>query len=620
MDVEVGQVPLRRGVGDRMSDSHSTNWSQSRFFRLMIRLGAVKSTVVATLFIDLVSLLFALVTMAALHRLSWMGVFISATLPLFLVPLHWYPFMRISEQLHATESRLRKSEGKYRSILAQMSEAYLEVDRDGKLTFFNDSLCRITGFTPGELEGRYISSQTSVRDFHRLVHISRRIQRRGGSGSLYDYPITGKDGARRYVDVSFALLRDEENCCCGYHAVIFDVTDRLRSEQEKRSIESQLLRAKRMESLGVLAGGVAHDLNNILCGLVGYPDMLLLQCREEDAFLRDSLIAIKSSGEKAAKVVQDLLTLSRRGVMQTEVVNLNQIVAEYLKSPEFAQHQKNFPAVEVTAEFDPDLLNVEGSGLHLSTSIMNLVLNAFEATTAPGKITLTTGNRYLDKPLQGYDHVEIGDYVTITVADRGAGMSPEEAERIFEPFYTKKVMGRSGTGLGMALVWGTVKDHRGYLNIRSEIGQGSTITVLLPASRRELSAQPQAPAIGPCTGRGEQILVIDDMYDQRTLATLMLERLGYRVHTVPSGEAAVQYLSAATPDLILLDMIMDPGMDGLDTYRRVRELHPGLKTIITSGFSESDRVREALRLGAGPYVKKPYRLATIAEVVREALG
>ena len=211
----------------------------------MIRLGAVKSTVVATLCIDLVSLVFALVTMVVLNRVSWMGVFISATLPLLLVPLHWYPFMRISEQLHGTESRLRESEGKYRSILAQMSEAYLEVDRDGKLTFFNDSLCRITGFTPGELEGRYISVQTPARDFHRLVRISERIRRRGGSGSLYDYPITGKDGARRYIDVSFALLRDDAHRWRGYHAVIFDVTDRVRSEQEKRSIESQLLRAKR---------------------------------------------------------------------------------------------------------------------------------------------------------------------------------------------------------------------------------------------------------------------------------------------------------------------------------------------------------------------------------------
>jgi PAS domain S-box-containing protein len=602
-----------------MNALYRTNWSQSPFFRWMIRLGAVKATVVAAVGIDVVSLVLAMIAMTALHRLSWMGVFISGTLPLLLVPLHWYPFMRISEQLDATESRLRKSEGKYRSILAQMSEAYLEVDRNGRLTFFNDSLCRITGFGAEELQGRDISPHTPSRDFHRLVRIAERIRKRGGIGSLYDYPITGKDGRRRYLDVSLALLRDEENRWCGYHAVIFDVTDRIHSEQEKRSIENQLLRAKRMESLGILAGGVAHDLNNILCGLVGYPDMLLLDCKEEDALLRESLLTIKASGEKAATVVQDLLTLSRRGVLQTEVVNLNQIVAEFLKSPEFAHHAKSFPGVRVTADLDPDLLNVEGSSLHLGKTVMNLVLNGFEAITPPGTVTLSTGNRYLDKPLQGYDQVETGDYVTITVADSGVGISPEDAERIFEPFYTKKIMGRSGTGLGMAVVWGTVKDHRGYLNVRSELGQGSTITIFLPASRRELTAQSPPAGIEHYAGRGELVLVVDDMQDQRTLASRMLERLGYRVLAVPSGEAAVRYLTGATADLVLLDMIMDPGMDGLDTYRKIAELRPELKAIITSGFSESDRVREAQRLGAGPYVRKPYRLETIAKVIRAAL-
>jgi two-component system cell cycle sensor histidine kinase/response regulator CckA len=360
-------------------------------------------------------------------------------------------------------------------------------------------------------------------------------------------------------------------------------------------------------------------LNNILCGIVGYPDMLLLDCTEE-GFLKTSLVAIKESGEKAATVVQDLLTLSRRGVLVTDVVNLNDIVADYLGSPEQAQLQRSCPAITVTTASDQDLLNIEGGTLPLYKSIMNLVLNSFEAITPPGTVFLTTENRYLDRPLRGYDHVKPGEYVTLTVTDTGSGISPEDRERIFEPFYTKKIMGRSGTGLGMAVVWGTVKDHQGYILIESEVGKGSSVTLYFPASRRELPTRESQPGVEHLAGRGESILVVDDLPDQRTLISKMLERLGYRVRSVSSGEAAVEHLKAGAADLVILDMIMEPGMDGLDTYRQIRAQHPKLRVVITSGFSETHRMREALRLGAGPYIKKPYRLETLARTVHETLA
>jgi PAS domain S-box-containing protein len=597
----------------------ATAWRHSDIFRRIIRLGAIKSTMVATFAMGIVSLAFAIVIMLAFHRLSWMGVFISSAIPLVLVPLHWYPFSRVSEQLSVTESLLRKSEGKYRSILEKMNEAYVEVDRGGRLSFFNDSLCRITGYGRAELEQRRIAEFTRSRDFRKLASRAVRMTRDESIGCLYDFPITTKGGATRHLDISFSLLRDQESRWCGYHAVLFDVTERIVAEREKRAIENQLARAKRMESLGVLAGGVAHDLNNILCGIVGYPDMLLLDCTEE-GFLKTSLLEIKKSGEKAATVVQDLLTLSRRGVLVTDVVNLNDIAAEYLRSPECAQLSQSFPGIAVTTAFDPELLNIEGGALPLYKSVMNLVLNSFEAITPPGTVALTTENRYLDVPLRGYDHVKPGEYVTLTVTDTGAGISPEDRERIFEPFYTKKVMGRSGTGLGMAVVWGTVKDHQGYILVESEVGKGSSIVLYFPASRRELPAQEPGPGAEHYAGRGESILVVDDLPEQTTLISKMLERLGYRVHAVQSGEAAVEFLRTGTADLVILDMIMDPGMDGLDTYSLISAMRPELRVIITSGFSETHRVREALRLGAGPYVKKPYRLMTLARIVHEALA
>lgn len=601
------------------SESLISSWSQSAFFRRVIQLGALRSTLVAVVAIDLFSLALAVVVMLVFHRLSWMGILISGTIPLFLVPLHWYPFARISEQLYATESLLRKSEGKYRSILEQMNEAYVETDQGGRLTFFNDSLCRITGYGRAELNQRRIADFTGTRHFRRLVCSAGRIAQSASIGCLYDFPITARDGATRYLDLSFSPLRDGENRRCGYHAVLFDVTEKIAAERERREIENQLARAKRMESLGVLAGGVAHDLNNILCGIVGYPDMLLLDCTEE-GFLRTSLLEIKKSGEMAATVVQDLLTLSRRSVLVTDVVNLNEIIAEYLQSPEHANLQRSAPGITVKTALDTDLLNIEGGMLPLYKSVMNLVLNSFEAITPPGTVTLTTENRYLDQPLRGYDHVKPGEYVVLTVVDTGAGISPEDRERIFEPFYTKKIMGRSGTGLGMAVVWGTVKDHQGYILVQSEVGAGSSMVLYFPASRRELPAREPAPGVERYPGAGSAILVVDDLPEQRALISHMLERLGYRVHAVSSGEAAVEHLQTGPADLVILDMIMDPGMDGLDAYRQIHALRPKLRVIIASGFSETQRVREALRLGAGPYVKKPYRLETLARIVHEALA
>jgi CheY-like chemotaxis protein len=236
-----------------------------------------------------------------------------------------------------------------------------------------------------------------------------------------------------------------------------------------------------------------------------------------------------------------------------------------------------------------------------------------------GIIRIETKNRYIDTPIRGYDDIEEGDYVVMTVTDNGIGISNEDIDRIFEPFYTKKVMGRSGTGLGMAVVWGTVKDHRGYIDIRSSPNQGTTITIHLPATKehRMLAGKPET--IEALSGSGERILVVDDVAEQREIATSMLARLGYTVKNVASGEAAVEYIREHRVDVLVLDMIMDPGIDGLETYRRIIQIRPDQPAVITSGFSESERVHEARKLGAGIYVKKPYRLDTIARAVRAVL-
>ncbi len=397
-----------------------------------------------------------------------------------------------------------------------------------------------------------------------------------------------------------------------------DITERRQAEEEKLRLEERLNRAEKMESLGTLAGGVAHDLNNVLGIVVGYSEMLINGV-DKTSPLRHRLENVLNGGLRAAAIVDDLLTLARRGVPARSILNLNKIISDCQKSPEFESLSFHHPAVKIKTNIDPDLLNISGSSVHLGKSLYNLISNASEAMAKGGILTIKTTNQYLDKPIQGYDQIQEGDYVVLSVSDTGEGIQEDDLKRIFEPFYTKKVMGRSGTGLGLAVVWGTVKDHHGYINVESKEGQGSTFTLYFPVTREDITIDAFAVPISEYMGQGETILVVDDVKEQRDLAAGMLRMLNYNVSSVSSGEEAVAYLQGYEVDLMLLDMIMDPGIDGLDTYRSILEIRPQQRAIIVSGFSESDRVRAAKDLGAGAYVRKPYIKEKLGLAVRKEL-
>jgi signal transduction histidine kinase len=398
-----------------------------------------------------------------------------------------------------------------------------------------------------------------------------------------------------------------------------EIAERKKTEKERRYLEAQLRKSQKMEAIGTLAGGVAHDLNNILSGLVSYPELILMDL-PDDSPLKQSIMTIQQSGQKASAIVQDLLTLARRGVSVREVININAIIEQYLSSPEHQKIVEYHPTVGVTTQLEPDILNIIGSPVHLSKTIMNIVSNAAEAMPNGGRIRIVTEARYIDKSLKGYDTVEEGEYVTLKVLDDGVGISPEDLERIFEPFYTKKTMGRSGTGLGMAVVWGTVKDHSGYIDVQSELGEGTIFTIYFPITRKELEKEKPKISTDQYQGQGESILIVDDVREQREIASKMLQRLGYNVISVPSGEEALMYMKENSADLLVLDMIMNPGIDGLETYKKILQFHPDQKVVIASGFSESDLVKEAQNMGAGAYVKKPYSFEKIGMAVKGELA
>ena len=391
-----------------------------------------------------------------------------------------------------------------------------------------------------------------------------------------------------------------------------------KEQMERADLEEQLHRAEKMEAIGTMAGGIAHDLNNVLGVLVGYSELLLEDIPEDDS-LKTYAANILASGQKGAAIVQDLLTLARRGLSISTVVNLNSLVSDYAGTPEFEALKTLYPNVDFVLTLTPDLISIKGSPVHLGKTIMNLVTNAAESIEGRGTVIIATQNCYLEKPLRRYDDICEGEYATLEISDTGTGIPKENLGKIFEPFYTKKVMGRSGTGLGLAVVWGTVKDHHGYIDVTSEVGAGSTFTLYFPVTREDIEEAQTPIARESYQGKGESILVVDDVPEQRELAFEVLSRLGYRVATAAGGEEAVEYLKENRADLVVLDMIMEPGIDGLETYRRILEINPHQKATIVSGFSETDRARDAQKLGAGTYVRKPYTMEKIGPAIRRDL-
>lgn len=396
-----------------------------------------------------------------------------------------------------------------------------------------------------------------------------------------------------------------------------ELADRIEAEKEKEKLLQEVHRAKKMKAIGVLAGGVAHDLNNILAGAVGYSDLVLRKIAD-DSPLRHYFTEIRESGRRAAAVVADLLTISRDAAAERTVVDLNLILKEYRQSAEQQNLVVNYPAIDFRFVCSDRPLKLACSVVHLKKSLMNLVINAAEATQQ-GVVTvraaeLTERDRgILSAPLKAVN------YVVLSVEDSGPGIADEDLEHIFDPFFTKKKLGHSGTGLGLAVVWNTIQEHQGHVEVSRPATGGSCFALYLPASDGALE-QPLEHPVSELEGQGEHVLVVDDEEHIRILATGLLSDLGYRVSTVSSGEEAIRFLQKHQDvDLLLLDMLMDPGLNGYQTYKRIKSFLPDQKALISSGFSESEEVKQTLTLGAGGYLKKPYTLADLGVAIKRIL-
>ena len=516
----------------------------------------------------------------------------------------------ITDKKKAEES-LKQSEERYRSLIENTMEGYFICDLpSGQFLFLNERSCDIYGYTPAEGLKLTIWDVISSEEHERVEkRVQDRLEGKKLSSERQTYTSVHKDGSSIRVEISTSLITFQGRPVV--QGVIRDVT-----EQER--LEQQLQQSKKMEAIGLLAAGVAHDLNNVLSGIVSYPDLLLMDLPEDSPLIKP-IQTIHNSGKKAAEIVQDLLTLARRGVSNKDILNLNDVILAFLKSAEHEKLISHHSNVSVETFLDKNILNIKGSSTLLIKMIMNLVSNAAEAQPTGGQITISTRNQYVDTPIKGYEEIKEGDFVVLEIKDTGLGIAAQDLNRIFEPFYTKKVMGRSGTGLGMAVVWGTIHDHDGHVDVKSVEGVGTTFSLFFPVKRDKKIMKKEFIPVEEYLGKKETILVVDDIMEQREIAATILAKLNYAVTTVSSGEDAVTYLKDNSADLLILDMIMEPGIDGLETYRRIKKLHPNQKAIIASGYSETERVKEAQKLGVSKYIRKPYTLEKIGLAVKDEL-
>lgn len=514
------------------------------------------------------------------------------------------------EERICTEKKLEQKIREFSAVMDGIDHGVLFLDEALKTRIGNRAFCEIWG-----MDSAFVAGHPSLRElleWNRYNHV---------------YPVSD-EAFVTYVDERVSLVKKgaiaPELLCLKngrtlqYRCVAldggwrmltyFDVTDMKKTEEK-------LLKSQKMEAMGMMAGGVAHDLNNILSAIVGYPDLLLMELPEESA-LRQPLEVIKSAGQRAADVVADMLLVARGAASSREVIALNSLVLEFLTSPEVKAMLSIHQDVRLSTKLAPKLSNISCSSSHIQKCLMNLLNNGAEAIEGQGRVVVATRNQYVDKEVAEDQSMDIGEYVVLRVSDTGKGIAEEDVDEIFEPFFSKKVLGRSGTGLGLAIVWNTIREYGGSITVASGT-TGTVFELFFPVSLEEV--QEVEGEMVSLQGHGERILIVDDEQQQRDLGVQILLLLGYEAEAVVSGEEALELVQDREMDLLVLDMIMDPGMNGRETYEAIVKISPGQRALIASGFSENEEVLKTQGLGAGEFIRKPYTIEQLGRAVQKAL-
>ncbi|SDP53014.1 hybrid sensor histidine kinase/response regulator [Desulforhopalus singaporensis] len=522
----------------------------------------------------------------------------------------------LKKQVEERSLHLRRTRKRFQDLINMLPEMVLETDTDGFIIYGNDTARTNLKLTPGEF-----FDFLDFIDAKNRAQVQQEFQKslEGSNSHLLECNMVVKNGKMIPVLLRISPVhRDDE--VSGTLMIAIDIT-------RHREMEKQLQQDQKMKTIGIMAGGVAHDLNNILSGIISYPEFLLLDL-EKNSEMRKPLEAIRQAGLDAARVVSDLLTVARGTAVDTETTNLNDLIVHYLDSPDFKQLTQQYPHITVTTFLAEKLPSVDCSPIHIRKCLMNLIRNGFEAISSEGTIEIRTAQSPAlpDSCVSATTTSCIlsqspphDDYVRISICDTGIGIDPQEIEQIFEPFYSKKVMGRSGSGLGLTVVRNTVCEHGGSINVRS--GNDKTcFDIYFPGIESMVPSRTEQKNWREFLGHGQTVLVIDDEYRQRIIAQKLLETLNYKVVTVSSGENAVEYLKNNPTELLLLDMIMSPGLNGRRTYEQILKHHPDQRAVIVSGYAEDDDVEATLKMGASSFVAKPYTLERLGSAIYNTIN
>jgi PAS domain S-box-containing protein len=501
---------------------------------------------------------------------------------------------------------LRLSEMEYRNLFHESQDMIFITRPDGCYVDINPAGIALLGFSSREeaLRSNVQDSYGNCQDRSKFQTLINQ------QGFVKDYEVTLKrtDNVPLQVMITANAVKDKDGCCIAYRGIIRDITDR-------RKLEQQLFHVQKMESIGTLAGGIAHDFNNILGGIMGYASLMKTKMSPDHQFF-NYVDTIERGTQRAAELTSQLLTFAMGGTYNIVPVNLNDIILDTIKMLSRLFDR----SVQVKTNLDKMLPTVEADSVLMQQVLMNLLMNASDAVSRNGLIIIETQVETINAETLG-KHIEAqyGKYVVVSVSDNGVGIEPGIIQRIFDPFFSTKDKGK-GTGLGLAVVYGVLKNLNGFVKVYSEPGKGSIFRVFLPVSGRPLGEKVMPETEQNLNG-DECILIIDDEADIRELASDIFGGYGYRVLLAPDGEkaCAIYAEKQGEIDLVLLDMVM-PKLGGLETFLKLRAINPDIKVILSSGYSESGRAQEIIKYGIAGFIQKPYQVQKLLAMVRQVLA
>ncbi|MDJ0837951.1 MAG: PAS domain S-box protein [Acidobacteriota bacterium] len=498
-----------------------------------------------------------------------------------------------------TEHKLLESEEKYRLLVENAADAIFIIG-DRTIEFANPKALKLTGY---EEEDLYEIDFFELIDTEYREALENLLSLLGTAAEPVPLQMINQAGERLWLLVSAVPIHWREREC----ALIFarDIT-------LQKTLETRLLHSQKMESVGTLAGGIAHDFNNLLMGMQGYVSLMLID-KDTPAEIKEKLTAIERQIQSGANLTRQLLGFARGGKYDVQPTNMVDLVE---KSAElFGRTHKE---LTIHKDFSPEVHTVEVDRTQMEQVLLNLYLNSWQAMGSRGQIFLVVRNITLEASFCRAYGVEEGDYVLVRVRDTGEGMDEATRQRVFEPFFSKRQRGR-GTGLGLASAYGIVKNHGGAITVESQIGKGATFDIYLPASKKRIVEETR-PLPAPTTGTGT-VLIVDDEEMILEVGSAMLNKLGYQVLTAADADTALALFREhqASVDLVILDMIM-PGQSGGELYERLVTINPGVKVLLSSGYSLNEEAKGILARGVNGFIQKPYTLAGLSTKVREVLG